>query len=419
MPLEIIGTAPKEMDSIEPFAGRASGDKPAAVSKWNSVIDDVFQSEQLSPESEESPVAPQITSQVLYIIIGASALGAALAQQGETNEEQPSVVLPGATPDESQSELELQQGIAAGGELNLQDWVFVSGTAALTVVLPNDRVSSSISKTVIPESNEPMMLPSPAWPGKGGPEVLSAEFRMEAIPVDTDLSANISREGGQKHSGEATQSPPLEVSAIEPVSSTSRELHALTDFHVVAHASSAGGSTQIQDTAVSADVSGSAIADAMAGAEAPSPRPKAQLDIQLSAKDLGIATGSPAPELRLQLRQRGDEVSVRISAADPAVAADVQTQWTGLVDKLQNEGLELEQFRFSSIQQARSSEEWAANRPEASHGGEQNESGSGSEYQEQQSQQEQARQQRRFMQGNTPTVNSVDFASLIQTTTKL
>ena len=88
---------------------------------------------------------------------------------------------------------------------------------------------------------------------------------------------------------------------------------------------------------------------AMAGSEVQTRPSAVSLDLRISQGDLGLPEDSLAGELRLQLRQRGDEIQMRIHGTGEGIAGRAQQEWTGLVERLRPLGLEAERAQFVAL----------------------------------------------------------------------
>ena len=80
------------------------------------------------------------------------------------------------------------------------------------------------------------------------------------------------------------------------------------------------------------------------------------LDLRISHGDLGLPDDSGAGELRLQLRQRGEEIQMRVHGTGEGMASRAQSEWAGLVERLRPQGLEAERTHFTAIHVSREPE---------------------------------------------------------------
>jgi len=94
---------------------------------------------------------------------------------------------------------------------------------------------------------------------------------------------------------------------------------------------------------------GSQVDAAIADPGEPTRPSSISLDIRISQGDFGLPDDSGAGELRLQLRQRGEEVQMRVHGTGESVGSRAQSEWTGLVERLRPQGLEAERSHFAVI----------------------------------------------------------------------
>ena len=95
---------------------------------------------------------------------------------------------------------------------------------------------------------------------------------------------------------------------------------------------------------------------AMAGPEVQTRPGTVSLDLRISQGDLGLPEDSSAGELRLQLRQRGDEIQMRIHGTGEGIAGRAQQEWTGLVERLRPLGLDAERASFVALHPSQETE---------------------------------------------------------------
>ena len=73
------------------------------------------------------------------------------------------------------------------------------------------------------------------------------------------------------------------------------------------------------------------------------------LDLRISHGDLGLPNDSGAGGVRLQLRQRGDEIQMRLHGTGEGLASLAQSEWAGLTERLRPQGIEAEKVHFAAI----------------------------------------------------------------------
>jgi hypothetical protein len=92
------------------------------------------------------------------------------------------------------------------------------------------------------------------------------------------------------------------------------------------------------------------IENAMITQREPTGQTPVHLDLRITEADLGISSTGVPSEVRLQLRQRGEDVLMKVQGSGEDLGLRAQTEWTNLTNRLRPEGLEAERVLFAPVQ---------------------------------------------------------------------
>jgi len=395
--------APKVTEPSPASAVLTSGDG-AQGSEWRTILEGLFQSEpdisavgeEVVPSEPLSETGPP-TSLSAIAFLASFFSKEALEKSGRFE----STVEPENDEDTASSEvvpkrcfLPTENSAAPTsslGEFDLSPnlWEFVPRTVLTptpSVAIPEDIRHNELSSRVdlpnhSPQSILQLPLSSPALEKRGDPQIVSAVFTIKTVDGSDDTargSAPPDTEAVVQAADEVTAGVPVRVGPrLQESSSESRENRGARDEKpsrnkdvipedsappsaesLEASGGNAGFSAapprQIHDTgnrsteARFSTVSFVSQVDAAMADPGEPTRPSCiNLDLRISQGDLGLPDDSGAGELRLQLRQRGEEIQMRVHGTGEGVASRAQSAWTGLVERLRPQGLEAERFHFA------------------------------------------------------------------------
>lgn len=168
------------------------------------------------------------------------------------------------------------------------------------------------------------------------------QLRSEDQGEDGDPGSGAEPDSQQNHSSRAPQSQTeIELTGQNRVIN-SGPMHVSRLIEPVAN----GAIThRAESSTLSAEIENAMITQREPAAQTP-----VQLDLRITEADLGISSTGVPSEVRLQLRQRGEDVLMKIEGSGEGLGLRAQTEWTNLASRLRPEGLEAERVLFAPVQ---------------------------------------------------------------------
>jgi len=400
VPASKVTRSPNPLSTVPTSGDSAQG------AEWRTILEDLFQSEpEISADGEEvvpreplletSPSTPLLAIEFIASFFSKEALDKSSRCESTVepkNDEDTacseivakSCFLPSENsvdPPDSVGEFELSPNL----------WEFVPLTVLTStpsVGIPEDSPQSELpsrvdSPDVSPQGNPLLPLSGPASEKRSDPQIVSAVFTIKTVdgsddisrrPAQPDTEALVlaadevgsgvpvrvdprsqespSESGENRECRDENPSKNKDVipeDSAPPSGEASETVGGNVGFSGVAHRQPDDTRNRSTEARLSTVSFVSQVDAAMADPGEPTRPSSINLDLRISQGDLGLPDDSGAGELRLQLRQRGEEIQMRVHGTGEGVGTRAESEWAGLVERLRPQGLEAERSHFAVI----------------------------------------------------------------------